>query len=113
FYFLGGNANWANIRGLLKNNIYGLKLYEQDDYQEKQIDVWGVSDKNLFIEANRILSKEQKPFFAIIQTADNHRPYTIPKEDLGEFKKMELPVDTLKKYGFFSNDEFNAFRYTD
>jgi phosphoglycerol transferase MdoB-like AlkP superfamily enzyme len=113
FYFIGGNANWANIRGLLKNNISDLQLYEQEDYQGAKVDVWGISDKNLFIESSKILAKQTKPFFAVIQTADNHRPYTIPDEDLKEFKKIELPVDTLKKYGFVSNDEFNAFRYTD
>ncbi|HEV7622003.1 MAG TPA: LTA synthase family protein, partial [Flavisolibacter sp.] len=104
---------WANIRGLLKNNINDLKLYEQDDYGAKKVDVWGVSDKNLFLEATKILAKQQKPFFAVIQTADNHRPYTIPTEDQAEFIKVELPTDTLTKYGFVSNDELNAFRYTD
>ncbi|HEX2606178.1 MAG TPA: LTA synthase family protein [Flavisolibacter sp.] len=113
FYFLGGSASWANIRGLLKYNIDGLKLYEQDDYNAARIDVWGVSDKNLFLEANKILGQQQKPFFAVIQTADNHRPYTIPEEDLTEFKKVRLPEDSLKKYGYSTNDELNAFRYTD
>ncbi|MBD0331765.1 MAG: sulfatase-like hydrolase/transferase, partial [Chitinophagaceae bacterium] len=87
--------------------------YEQQDFHSRQIDVWGISDKNLFLEANRILSQQSKPFFAIIQTADNHRPYTIPQEDLGEFKKVDFPQDTLNKYGFHSNAELNGFRYTD
>jgi phosphoglycerol transferase MdoB-like AlkP superfamily enzyme len=112
-YFLGGSTSWANIRGLLTNNIHGLKLYEQEDYDAPKIDVWGISDKNLFLEANKVLSKQTQPFFAIIQTADNHRPYTIPEEDLGEFKKTEVPADSLKKFGFESLAEFNAFRYTD
>jgi phosphoglycerol transferase MdoB-like AlkP superfamily enzyme len=113
YYFLGGSTSWANIRGLLTNNIAGLKLYEQDDFDAPKIDVWGISDKNLFLEANKVLAKETKPFFAIIQTADNHRPYTIPEEDLNEFKKVDVPMDSLKKYGFESLAEFNAFRYTD
>ncbi|MBK7884195.1 MAG: LTA synthase family protein [Chitinophagaceae bacterium] len=113
FYFLGGSATWANIRGLLTNNIKSLHLYEQEDYESPKVDVWGVSDKNLFLESNAILAKQQSPFFAIIQTADNHRPYTIPKEDEAEFKKIIIPADSLKKYGFENNDEFNAFRYTD
>jgi len=113
FYFIGGSASWANIRGVLKFNIEGLKLYEQDDYNAEKIDVWGISDKNVFLNADKILAQQEKPFFAIIQTADNHRPYTIPEEDLDEFSKVNLPEDSLKKYGYISNDELNAFRYTD
>lgn len=113
FYFLGGSTSWANIRGVLTNNIDSLKIYEEGSYDANVIDVWGISDKNLFLEANKVLSQQQKPFFAVIQTADNHRPYTIPKEDLNSFKKVQYPDDTLHKYGFGNNDELNAFRYTD
>ena len=81
FYFIGGSLSWANISGLLTNNIDGLHLYEQEDYKAKTIDVWGISDKNLFLEANDVLKQQTHPFFAVIQTADNHRPYTIPEED--------------------------------
>jgi phosphoglycerol transferase MdoB-like AlkP superfamily enzyme len=113
YYFLGGSTSWANIRGLLTNNIKGLHLYEQEDFKAPKIDVWGISDKNLLLESAQILGGETKPFFAVIQTADNHRPYTIPEEDLKEFKKISLPNDSVKKYGFESLAEFNAFRYTD
>jgi phosphoglycerol transferase MdoB-like AlkP superfamily enzyme len=113
FYFLGGSTSWANIRGVLTNNIDNLHLYEQEDYKAEKIDVWGISDKNLFLEANKVLAQQQKPFFAIIQTADNHRPYTIPEEDLKEFNKVQAPADSLRKYGFESLAEMNAFRYTD
>ena len=113
YYFIGGNPSWANIRGLLTNNIDSLHLYEQEDYKSKPIDVWGISDKNLFLEANDVLKQQNHPFFAIIQTADNHRPYTIPEEDRKEFTLKDFPVDTLKKYGFESNAELNAFRFTD
>jgi phosphoglycerol transferase MdoB-like AlkP superfamily enzyme len=113
YYFIGGSASWANIRGLLNNNIDGLHLYEQENYKASKLDVWGISDKNLFLEANQVLKKQQPPFFAVIQTADNHRPYTIPAEDLEEFHKLQMPADSLKAYGFESNDEMNAFRYTD
>ena len=113
FYFLGGSATWANIRGLLTNNIKDLKIYEEEDFTAKKIDVWGISDKNLFLEANKVFAVQTKPFVSIIQTADNHRPYSIPAEDLKQFKKVYFPADTLKKYGFEDNDQLNAFRYTD
>jgi phosphoglycerol transferase MdoB-like AlkP superfamily enzyme len=113
FYFLGGSTSWANIRGLLQNNIDGLKIYEQENFDLPKIDVWGISDKNLLLEANKILAKNNKPFFAMIQTADNHRPYTIPEEDLGQFKKESVPASKFKAAGFESIEEYNAFRYAD
>jgi phosphoglycerol transferase MdoB-like AlkP superfamily enzyme len=113
FYFLGGSTSWANIRGLLTNNIGGLHLYEQEDYSAPKIDVWGISDKNLFLEADKVLKQQQEPFFAVIQTADNHRPYTIPNEDQSAFHSISVPKDSLEKFGFASNEEMNAFRYTD
>jgi phosphoglycerol transferase MdoB-like AlkP superfamily enzyme len=112
-YFIGGSTSWANIRGLLTNNIKDLHLYEQENYSAPKIDVWGISDKNLFLEANKVLRQKTGPFFAIIQTADNHRPYSIPEEDLKLFHKRNIPEDSLKQFGFESDDEMNAFRYTD
>ncbi len=113
FYFLGGSTSWANIRGLLTNNIAGLHIYEENDYKAKPVDVWGISDKRLFLEANDILKQQTRPFFAVIQTADNHRPYTIPNEDKGNFILKKYSTDSLRRFGFESNEELNAFRYTD
>jgi phosphoglycerol transferase MdoB-like AlkP superfamily enzyme len=113
FYFIGGSASWANIRGLLTNNISNLQLYEQDQFNAPAIDVWGISDKNLLLESGKVLAKQTKPFFAVIQTAGNHRPYTIPEEDKKEFRLVNVPKDSLAKHGFESNEELNAFRYTD
>jgi phosphoglycerol transferase MdoB-like AlkP superfamily enzyme len=78
YYFLGGSANWGNIRGILSHNIPGLDIHEEGSYESPRIDVWGISDLNLFEEANKVFKKQDKPFFAIIQTSGNHRPYTIP-----------------------------------
>ncbi len=113
YYFLGGSTSWANIRGLLTNNISGLHLYEDGSYKAKSIDVWGISDKHLFLEASDILAHQNKPFFAVIQTSDNHRPYTIPDDDKKEFNTVNYSKDTLQKYGFATNEELNAFIYTD
>ena len=112
-YFIGGSTSWANIKGVLENNIDSINIHEQGSYDAQKVDVWGISDKNLFLQANAILKNKTRPFFTVIQTSDNHRPYTIPKEDREEFKTVSYPRDTLIKYGFQSNEELNAFRYTD
>jgi phosphoglycerol transferase MdoB-like AlkP superfamily enzyme len=111
FYFLGGNAEFNNFEGLL-HNIDGLQMITEGKFHSPKMNVWGISDKNLFLEANERMKNETKPFFAIIQTADNHRPFMIPQED-STFEKLELPPDTLHKYGFESVNEFNSFRYSD
>ena len=113
FYFIGGDPTWANIKGVLMNNIDSLHLYSQGDFKAGKVDVWGIDDKNLLLESSKILAEQQLPFFAVIQTADNHRPYTIPEEDLNVFKKVNYPKDSVIKYGFEDIAQLNAFRYTD
>jgi phosphoglycerol transferase MdoB-like AlkP superfamily enzyme len=110
-YFLGGNPEFNNFDGLLKN-IDGLQMYTEGKFKSPKVNVWGISDKNLFLEADQVFRQQQKPFFAIIQTADNHRPFMIPEED-SEFEQLNMPKDSLRKYGFESIDEFNSFRYSD
>lgn len=112
FYFLGGSANWGNIRGMLAHNIHGLKIYEEGSYQAERVDVWGISDLHLFEEASQIFNQQDKPFFAIIQTSGNHRPYTIPEDNRG-FQLEKHSEEKLKRFGFSSNEEFNSFRYMD
>jgi glucan phosphoethanolaminetransferase (alkaline phosphatase superfamily) len=112
FYFIGGSANWGNIRGILSRNIPGLHLYEEGSYNSPRMDVWGISDLHLFEEANKVLRQQDKPFFAIIQTSGNHRPYHIPEDNRG-FQRKHIDKNQLKKAGFISNDEFNSFHFMD
>ena len=110
-YFIGGRSQFNNFSGLIKN-INGVKIYEEGSYTSQKLNVWGISDKNLFLEANKIMAAQQKPFFSIIQTADNHRPFNIPEED-ADFKPPLIAKDQLLEFGFESQDEYNAFAYTD
>ena len=112
YYMIGGSVTWANIRGLLQNNIDGIHIYEEGSYTEPRNDVWGISDKNLFIEANKVFRNAKKPFFAVVQTSGNHRPYTIPAEDT-DFKPLQFTDAQLKANGFTALDEYNSFHYMD
>ncbi len=114
YYFIGGSASWGNIRGILSKNIDNLHLYEEEDYNSKRNDVWGISDIDLFREANRVLKDAKEPFVAIIQTSGNHRPYTIPpKERAYGFKSIDIDEAEVKRYGFESLKELNAYRFMD
>jgi phosphoglycerol transferase MdoB-like AlkP superfamily enzyme len=112
-YFLGGSATWGNVRGLLTGNIAGLRLYEEGDYASPRVDVWGISDLHLFEEANRVLREiKDRPFFAVIHTSGHHRPYTLPADNRG-FQVVEQNETALRKAGFVSLPEYNAFRFLD
>ncbi len=110
-YFVGGRSQFNNYSSLIKN-VSGVKIYEEGHYRSPKFNVWGISDKNLFLEANAVMSQQQKPFFSIIQMANNQRPYAIPPEDTG-FVRRFVSEDELEKYGFESLEEFHAFAYTD
>jgi phosphoglycerol transferase MdoB-like AlkP superfamily enzyme len=113
FYFLGGSANWGNIRGIIQHNIDDIKMFEEGSYEAPVVDVWGISDLDLFKRANKELKAlNGKPFFAFIQSAGFHRPYTIP-EDKGDFEVLEESAEDIKNAGFISNKEYNSLRFQD
>ena len=114
YYFIGGSASWGNIRGLLQGSVQNLQLYEEGMYQAPNVDVWGISDLDLFREAHKVLSMRDsdKPFVAVIQTAGNHRPFTIPEDNAG-FVRKSLPADKSQWQGFLSEGRYNAVRFMD
>ncbi|MEN8138605.1 MAG: sulfatase-like hydrolase/transferase [Bacteroidota bacterium] len=118
YYFLGGNANWANIRAVFENNIKDLNIYEEGDYDRPHSDVWGLTDYDLFYESDKILQEQHKsgkPFIAYIQTASNHRPYTIGESD-GDFEVLEekdIDMKLFEKSAYDNIDQYNAIRYLD
>lgn len=117
YYFIGGSASWGNIRGILEHNLTDVHMYEEGAFEnEHRNDVWGISDLDLFREANRVLTQEQqtlkKPFFAFIQTSGYHRPYTIPKDNAG-FEPKDIGADLAHKRSFVSVEEYNSLRFSD
>lgn len=113
YYFIGGDANWGNIRGVLKNNIYNLNLIEEKDFSQSRTDIWGISDLEVFEEAHkRFQSLKDKKFFAFIQTAGYHIPHTLPKRR-GGFEELPLSEEHREKYGLESERKYNSLRFSD
>jgi phosphoglycerol transferase MdoB-like AlkP superfamily enzyme len=118
-YFLGGSANWANIRGVFQSNINDLKIYEEGSYViEDRADVWGIDDYDLFKESDKVfrdLHTANAPFVAYVQTATNHRPFSVPenKEAFRPLTEKDIDEVTLKESGFISLAQLNALRYLD
>src|SRR5712692_5822258 len=53
-----------------------------------------------------------KPFFAFIQTAGNHRPYSIPGDHPG-FELAQVDAAALAQNGFDGLAAYNGLRYLD
>ena len=113
YYMIGGNANWANIRGLLQHNVPGLRLMEESSWKAPNTDVWGVSDIALFREGIDALSAGKKPFIAVLQSASFHRPYTIPEDNEGFAIPPDPSPEALAWYGYENVSEFRSMHLAD
>lgn len=111
YYMLGGNTNWANIRGIIAGNIEGVTILEEGFWQASNIDVWGIHDYDLLMEAHDFMDGLNEPFLSVIQTASFHKPFTLPTHV--PFTKESLDEETRTNYGFVSEDEYNGFRFFD
>ncbi len=111
FYFLGGSPAFNNFEGLMKN-VKDVQMVTEGAFVSQPINVWGISDKNLFLEAAALFVKQKEPFFAVVQTSDNHPPYSIAEEDK-DFEQKKIDNAELEKYGFESLAQYNALRYFD
>ncbi len=112
-FWLGGSANWAQIRGVLKNNFKGLDIHDEGSFPGVPVvDVWGISDADLLQEVHRSLMAKTGPFWAYVQTSGNHPPFTVPAH-LSDFKVESRPEAELKPAGFVSGEEYNAVRLMD
>lgn len=114
YYMIGGNSGWANMNALIHQSIDDIQLLDERHWKSPMVDVWGVSDLDLFKESDKILRRqaEGKPFFAYIQTAGNHRPFTIPNENDG-FEVLDIPLETVQNAGSRSVAQYNAVRLLD
>ncbi|MCF6283248.1 MAG: sulfatase-like hydrolase/transferase [Candidatus Polarisedimenticolaceae bacterium] len=115
YYVIGGNLGWANMSALITHNIPDMQIYQEGMYDAPVVDVWGISDLELFKAADKIFAKQpkDKPFIAFVQTAANHRPFTIPDETGGFQVDETTPEAELDRAGFRSRAQYNAVRLLD
>lgn len=111
-YMIGGNANWANIRGIITNNVDGVKVYEEGFWKSPRLDVWGISDLDLLQEANELLSQQKTPFISLIQLSTLHSPFSVPP-GIADFDYTMPDDEYLKRYGFVNKPEYLAMKFCD
>ncbi|WP_205342985.1 LTA synthase family protein [Denitrificimonas caeni] len=105
-YVYNGDFAWDNQQGFFSNqgmtNFIG-----RNDYVNPVVSdpTWGVSDQDMFdrsiIELNKL--KDDKPFYALLQSLSNHTPYALPDT---------LPTDAVTGHGSLDL-HLTAMRYSD
>ncbi len=82
-FIYGGFGYFDNMNAFFSAN--GYKIVDRANLKKEEIgfaNVWGVSDEDLF---RRVLKEsdeaygQKKPFFNMVMTTSNHRPYTFPE----------------------------------
>ncbi len=82
-FIYGGYGYFDNMNAFFAGN--GYHVVDRTDFAEDEKlfgNVWGVADEYLFLRSLREADKSyqaKKPFFSIIMTTTNHRPYTFPE----------------------------------
>lgn len=109
-FFIGGSANWGDIGGFFKNNVEGITIHEEGDYEVEEVNAWGISDYHLLQAIHQTLSTETAPFISVALTAGHHPPYSIPEDTDFESRKLG---SKLAGSGFLHDQEYNSFRFMD
>ena len=83
-FIYGGHGYFDNMNYFFSHNGFG--IVDRSDFSNTEItfeNAWGVCDEDLFRkvirEANSSCYAAHQPFFSIVMTTSNHRPFTYPQ----------------------------------
>lgn len=107
-FIYGGYGYFDNMNAFFANN--GYDIIDRNNLSKEEItfaNVWGVADDDLFrraVKENDKTYQEGKPFFNMIMTTSNHRPFTYADG------KIDIPSHTGRsggvKYTDYAIDDF-------
>mgnify|MGYP001614924607 CR=1 FL=1 len=106
-FLYGGYGYFDNMNGFFSQNAFD--IWDRAMLTDSEVsfsNAWGVCDEDLFdLSVRRADASyfQKKPFFQLVMTTSNHRPYTYPQ-------KIDIPSGTGRegavKYADFSIGEF-------
>lgn len=100
-FIYGGQSHFDNMRSFFRNNGFA-KVYDEPSFPPDGFHgTWGVSDDDLFLQADQIFRAHgDESFFALLLTTSNHTPFEFPE---GSIELFEQPANT----------HCNAMKYAD
>lgn len=81
-FIFGGYSYFDNLQNYFAGNNYN--IVDRSNLKTEEIsfaNIWGVADEDILIKALEVADQNyenNKPFFSLIMTTSNHRPYTFP-----------------------------------
>jgi len=81
-FFYGGYGYFDNMNYFFSHN--GFNVVDRSDFTENEIhfaNAWGIADEDVFTKAIAYADKAHQnelPFFSLVMTTSNHRPFTYP-----------------------------------
>ena len=110
-FIYGGLSNFDNMASFFNGNGFNNIIDETDlDGDGKKHDfkgVWGYSDEDLAVKANEYFSSlGDKPFFSLMFSTSNHKPYEFPNGKIELYDKKKNTVNNAMKYADYSIGKF-------
>lgn len=96
-FIYAGHGYFDNMNYFYANN--GFATIDRTNFAKDEItftNAWGVCDEDLFLKVIKEADKshgEKKPFFSVVMTTSNHRPFTYPEG------KIDIPSHTGRAGG--------------
>ncbi|MBU2575431.1 MAG: sulfatase-like hydrolase/transferase [Elusimicrobia bacterium] len=96
-YVYAGYGYFDNMNAFFSGN--GFDIVDRADFEKSEIifaNIWGVSDEDLFNKALKEADKSYragKPFFSLLMTTSNHRPFTYPEG------RIDIPPSSKSRSG--------------
>lgn len=81
-FVFGGYSYFDNLKNYFAGNDFN--ILDRSNLKTEEIsftNIWGVADEDILIKALQVADQNyriNKPFFSLIMTTSNHRPYTFP-----------------------------------
>lgn len=82
-FIFGGYSYFDNLKNYFKNNNFN--IVDRNDLKSNEIsfsNIWGVADEDILRKSIEVANKSYssgRPFFSLVMTTSNHRPYTFPE----------------------------------
>lgn len=82
-FVYGGYSYFDNLENYFSGN--GYRILDRGNLKSHEIsfaNIWGVADEDIYFKSIEMFDEDHaagRPFFSLIMTTSNHRPYTFPE----------------------------------